>query len=320
MTERVFITGVTGFAGSHLVDYLLTLPEVEIFGMRRWRSRTEHIDHLSEDVRIVECDLRDQTSVTRALSDIRPDKIFHLAAQSFVPASWNAPEESLHTNVIGTLRLFEGARQAGIDPWIQLACSSEEYGMVRPDEVPIKETNPLRPLSPYAVSKVGADLLGYQYFRSFGMKIVRTRAFNHTGPRRGDVFVCSNFARQIAEIEKGRRAPVLHVGNLEARRDFTDVRDVARAYWLALSGGCEAGEVYNVCTGESRTIRETLDMLLARTEAKISVETDPGRMRPSDVMILEGDNARFTEATGWRPEIPFERTLDDILAYWRARL
>ncbi len=320
MTERVFITGVTGFAGSHLVDYLLTLPEVEIFGMRRWRSRTEHIDHLSEDVRIVECDLRDQTSVTRALSEIRPDKIFHLAAQSFVPASWNAPEESLHTNVIGTLRLFEGARQAGIDPWIQLACSSEEYGMVRPDEVPIKETNPLRPLSPYAVSKVGADLLGYQYFRSFGMKIVRTRAFNHTGPRRGDVFVCSNFARQIAEIEKGRRAPVLRVGNLEARRDFTDVRDVARAYWLALSGGCEAGEVYNVCTGESRTIRETLDMLLARTEAKISVETDPGRMRPSDVMILEGDNARFTEATGWRPEIPFERTLDDILAYWRARL
>ena len=320
MTDRVFITGVTGFAGSHLVDYLLTLPEVEIFGMRRWRSRTEHIDHLSEDVRIVECDLRDQTSVTRALSDIRPDKIFHLAAQSFVPASWNAPEESLHTNVIGTLRLFEGARQAGIDPWIQLACSSEEYGMVRPDEVPIKETNPLRPLSPYAVSKVGDDLLGYQYFRSFGLKIVRTRAFNHTGPRRGDVFVCSNFARQIAEIEKGRRAPVLRVGNLEARRDFTDVRDVARAYWLALSGGCEAGEVYNVCTGESRTIRETLDMLLARTEAKISVETDPGRMRPSDVMILEGDNARFTEATGWRPEIPFERTLDDLLAYWRARL
>ena len=320
MTERVFITGVTGFAGSHLVDYLLTLPEIEIFGMRRWRSRTEHIDHLSDDVRIVECDLRDQTSVTRALSEIRPDKIFHLAAQSFVPASWNAPEESLHTNVIGTLHLFEGARQAGIDPWIQLACSSEEYGMVRPEEVPIKETNPLRPLSPYAVSKVGADLLGYQYFRSFGMKIVRTRAFNHTGPRRGDVFVCSNFAKQIAEIEKGRRAPVLRVGNLEARRDFTDVRDVARAYWLALSGGCEAGEVYNVCTGESRTIRETLDMLLARTEAKISVETDPGRMRPSDVMILEGDNARFTEATGWRPEIPFERTLDDILAYWRARL
>ncbi|MEE9257288.1 MAG: GDP-mannose 4,6-dehydratase [bacterium] len=319
MAERVLITGITGFAGSHLVEYLLTLDGVEVFGFRRWRSRTEHIDHLTEQVSIIECDLRDQSSVSRALEEIRPEKIFHLAAQSFVPTSWNAPEESLHTNIIGALHLFEGVRQAGIDPMIQVACSSEEYGMVHPEEVPIKETNPLRPLSPYAVSKVGADMLAYQYFQSFGMKIVRTRGFNHTGPRRGDVFVCSNFAKQIAEIEKGRREPVIRVGNLEARRDFTDVRDMVRAYWLSLIH-CEPGEAYNISSDVSRPIQEVLDMLLARSEARVRVETDPSRLRPSDVQILQGDSTKFRDATGWRPEIPFEQTLQDILDYWRARV
>lgn len=319
MPERVLITGITGFAGSHLVDYLLTLQDVEIYGMRRWRSRTEHIDHLTNQVQILECDLRDQTSVNRLVAEVRPEKIFHLAAQSFVPTSWSAPEESLHTNVIGTLHLFEAVRQADIDPLIQVACSSEEYGKVLPNEVPIKETNPLRPLSPYAVSKVGTDMLAYQYFQSFGMKTVRTRGFNHTGPRRGDVFVCSNFAKQIVEIEKGLREPVIRVGNLEARRDFTDVRDMVRAYWLSLER-CEPGEVYNISSGTSWKMQEVLDMLLARSEAKVKIETDPGRMRPSDVLILEGDNTKFCEATGWKPEIPFEQTLEDILTYWRERL
>lgn len=319
MSERVLITGITGFAGSHLVDYLLTLVDVEIFGMRRWRSRTEHIDHLSDQVHIVECDLRDQTSVTRSIADVRPNKIFHLAAQSFVPTSWSAPEESLHTNIIGTLHVFEGVRQAGIDPWIQVACSSEEYGLVHPSEVPIKETNPLRPLSPYAVSKVGTDLLGYQYFQSFGMKIVRTRAFNHTGPRRGDVFVCSNFAKQIVEAEKGLREPLIRVGNLEAKRDFTDVRDMVKAYWLSLKK-CEAGEVYNIASGKTWRISEVLDMLLDRSSTHITVEEDPERLRPSDVQILLGDFSKFHEATGWKTEVPFEKTLQDILDYWRERL
>ncbi|MEK6709522.1 MAG: GDP-mannose 4,6-dehydratase [Nitrospinota bacterium] len=318
MAERVLITGITGFVGSHLAEHLLVLPGLEVFGMRRWRSRTEHIDHLSARLAIVECDLRDQVSVTRAIQQVRPDKIFHLAAQSFVPTSWHAPEESLHTNILGTLHLFEAVRQAGLDPWIQVAGSSEEYGLVRPEEVPIRETNPLRPLSPYGVSKVGADMLGYQYHQSFGMKIVRTRAFNHTGPRRGDVFVESNFAKQIVDIEKGRREPVIRVGNLEARRDYTDVRDTVRAYWLSLQK-CESGEVYNICSGRSWAIREVLDLLLARSKVKVRVETDPSRMRPSDVQILEGDPTKFRQATGWTPEIPFEKTLDDILAYWRER-
>ncbi len=319
MSERVLITGFTGFAGSHLVDYLLTLEDIEIFGMQRWRSRTEHIGHLINHVHIVECDLRDQTSVSRAIAEVRPDKIFHLAAQSFVPTSWSAPEESLHTNILGTLHIFESVRQAGIDPWIQVACSSEEYGLVHPDEVPIKETNPLRPLSPYAVSKVGTDMLAYQYFQSFGMKVVRTRAFNHTGPRRGDVFVCSNFAKQIVEAEKGLREPVIRVGNLEAKRDFTDVRDMVKAYWLSLKH-CEPGEVYNIASGTTWKISDVLDMLLSRSKIQIKIEEDPGRLRPSDVQILLGEFSKFHQATGWKTEIPFEQTLQDILEYWRERV
>jgi GDP-4-dehydro-6-deoxy-D-mannose reductase len=190
--------------------------------------------------------------------------------------------------------------------------------MVHPDELPIRETNPLRPLSPYAVSKVGQDLLGYQYWMSWKLDCVRTRGFNHEGPRRGPVFVSSDFAKQIADIEKRRRPPVISVGNLEARRDFTDVRDMVRAYWLALEK-CEPGEVYNICSGKAWTIRAVLDFLLSRTEAKIEVRMDPARLRPSDVPVLLGDNSKFVKTTGWQPTIPFERTLQDMLDYWRAR-
>jgi GDP-4-dehydro-6-deoxy-D-mannose reductase len=201
---------------------------------------------------------------------------------------------------------------------IQLACSSEEYGLVMPDELPIKETNPLRPLSPYAVSKVAQDLLGYQYWKSWKLDSVRTRGFNHEGPRRGPVFVASDFAKQIADIEKGRKPPVMSVGNLEARRDFTDVRDMVRAYWLALEK-CEPGEVYNICRGRAWSIREVLELLLSMTKAKIEVREDVGRLRPSDVPVLLGDNTKFVKATGWQPTIPFEQTLRDMLEYWRAR-
>ena len=196
---RVLITGITGFAGSHLADYLLAEhPEVEVFGLCRWRSRRENIVHLGDRVTLVEGDLRDEASLRQVMVDSRPDAIFHLAAQSFVPTSWRAPTETLTTNIAGQSNLFEAVRAVGLEPVIQIAGSSEEYGLVLPDEVPIVETNPLRPLSPYAVSKVAQDMLAYQYFRSYGMKTIRTRGFNHTGPRRGDVFVSSNFAKQIA--------------------------------------------------------------------------------------------------------------------------
>lgn len=317
--RKVLITGVTGFAGSHLVDYLLTRNDCEIHGIWRWRSRTENIEHLKPgQITLHECDLRDATSTFDTIDKVRPDWIFHLAAQSFVPTSWVAPTESLTTNILAQLNIFEAVRRLGLKTRIQLACSSEEYGMVYPDEVPIRETNPLRPLSPYAVSKVGQDMLGYQYWMSWKVDSVRTRGFNHEGPRRGPVFVASDFAKQIADIEKGRRAPVLHVGNLDAKRDFTDVRDMVRAYVLALEK-CEPGEVYNICRGQCWTIRETLDMLLAHTTASIEVKQDPARLRPSDVQILLGDNSKFVKQTGWQPTIPFEQTLRDMLEYWRAR-
>ena len=316
---KVLVTGITGFAGSHLVDYMLAEhKDAEIVGIQRWRSRTENIEHFLDKVRMVECDLRDASSVRDVLDAIRPDWIFHLAAQSFVPTSWTAPTESLVTNVIGQLNIFEAVKKLRIMPRIQLACSSEEYGLVHEDELPIKETNPLRPLSPYAVSKVGQDMLGYQYFMSFKLPVIRTRGFNHEGPRRGPVFVCSDFAKQIADIEKGRRPPVIRVGNLDARRDFTDVRDIVRAYWLALEKG-EPGEVYNLCSGRAWKIREMLDLLLSMTKVKVKVEQDPARMRPSDVPVLLGDAAKFTKVTGWKPTIPFETTLRDLLEYWRAR-
>ncbi len=317
--RKVLITGVTGFAGSHLVDYLLTRNDCEIHGIWRWRSRTENIEHLKPgQITLHECDLRDATSTYDTIAKIRPDWIFHLAAQSFVPTSWVAPSESLQTNIMAQVHIFEAVRRLGLKTRIQLACSSEEYGMVFADEVPIKETNPLRPLSPYAVSKVAQDMLGYQYWMSWKVDSVRTRGFNHEGPRRGPVFVASDFAKQIADIEKGRKAPVLHVGNLEAKRDFTDVRDMVRAYVLALEK-CEPGEVYNICRGQCWTIRETLDMLLAHTKTKIEVKQDPARLRPSDVQILLGDNSKFVKQTGWQPVIPFEQTLSDMLEYWRAR-
>jgi GDP-4-dehydro-6-deoxy-D-mannose reductase len=315
--RRVLVTGVTGFAGSHLVDAMLRMGDVEIFGILRWRSRTENIEHFRSRVTLLECDVRDSTSTRDALEAVRPDWIFHLAAQSFVPTSWNAPNESISTNALGQLNLFEAVRRIGIRPRIQIACSSEEYGLVHENELPIKETNPLRPLSPYAVSKVTQDLLGYQYFKSYGMDVVRTRGFNHEGPRRPNVFVASDFAWQISEVEKGRRDPILYVGNLDARRDFTDVRDMVMGYWLALEKG-EPGEVYNLCSGKAYSIRQVLDLLLGMTECKITLRPDPRRLRPSDVPVLQGDNAKFRAATGWEPRIPFEQTLRDSLDYWRT--
>jgi len=315
--RRVLVTGITGFAGSHLVDSMLAKGGVQVFGLLRWRSRTENIEHFRSQVTLLECDLRDPISTRDAIEAVKPDWIFHLAAQSFVPTSWNAPGESLTTNTLGQLHLFEAVRHIGLKPRIQIACSSEEYGLVHENELPIKEENPLRPLSPYAVSKVAQDLLGYQYFKSYGTDVVRTRGFNHEGPRRPHVFVASDFAWQISEVEKGRREPVLHVGNLDAKRDFTDVRDMVEGYWLALEKGVP-GEVYNLCSGKAYSIREVLDLLLGMTKCKIEVRQDPKRLRPSDVPVLLGDNSKFRKATGWEPRIPFEKTLADSLDYWRA--
>ena len=319
--KKALITGITGFVGSHLAELLLA-NGFEVHGIIRWRSKTENIDDFKEKLILHDGDMTDFSSLIKIFSQVKPDYIFHLAAQSFVLSSWRSPSQTLHTNVIGTSNLLEAItnlRDKKFDPIIQLAGSSEEYGLVLPHEVPIKETNPLRPLSPYGVSKVATDMLAHQHLRSYGIKTIVTRSFNSTGPRRGEVFVCSTFAKQIAEIEKEKREPIISHGNLDAKRDFTDVRDIAKAYLLAVEK-CKPGEVYNICSGETLSMKEMLLILLSLTDVSVKLKEDPERMRPSDVSILHGDYSKFKKATGWQPTINIKKTLEDLLNYWRERV
>ena len=316
---RVLITGITGFVGSHFAEFLLARG-AEVFGSVRWRSKMDNIEHLRGRVTLVESDLRDFFSVRNLLEQSRPDYIIHLAAQSFVAASWQTPSETITNNTISQTHLLEGTRQLCAKARFLAIGSSEEYGLVYPEELPIRETNPLRPLSPYAVSKVAQDLMGYQYYKSYGLHVVRTRAVNHTGPRRGENFVTSNFSRQVAEIEAGLREPVISVGDLKPTRDFSDVRDIVRGYWLLLERGT-AGEVYNLCSGVDWSIERVLHFLLAESKTSgIEVRQDPARLRPSDVPILRGDAEKMRKATGWEPRIALEDTLRDLLEYWRQRV
>lgn len=317
---RILITGITGFVGSHLVDYVLANhPETAIYGLVRWRSPMDNLRHLPKDkLNLHYGDLLDLGSLVRILNETSPDVIFHLAAQSYVPTSFDAPVNTLQINIIGTTNLLEAVRINAIDPVIHICSSSEVYGQVSEDEVPIKEDCPLRPSSPYAVSKVGEDMIAFQYWLSYGIKTIRTRMFTHTGPRRGEAFVVSAFARQIAAIEQEKQEPVLRVGNLESVRTFSDVRDAVKAYWLLVSK-CKPGEVYNVGGNRTMKIGEMLDMLLELSLAKdrIEVKVDPKLLRPSDVTLQIPDCSKFEEATDWQPEIEFEKTLEDTLDYWR---
>lgn len=317
---KVLITGITGFVGSHMADYLLAEQKhVKIFGTKRWRSPLDNVLHLMDKVDFIECDLEDQSNVDDVISKIKPGKIFHLAAQSFVPASFVYPAVTLRNNIIGTLTLLEAVRKAKIDPVIHICSSSEVYGQVKEEEVPIKETNPLRPYSPYAVSKVGEDLLSFQYFVSYGLKTVRTRSFTHTGPRRGDVFAMSSFSKQLAMIEEGLQESVIRVGNLKSVRTFLDVRDLVDAYWLITEKGVP-GEVYNIGGNETMTIGEGLDVLLSLTSKKVEVRVDPSLLRPSDVTLQIPDITKFVKQTGWKAKIPFKQTMKDLLEYWRERI
>ena len=317
---RILITGVTGFVGSHLVDYAKTLDDVEIFGQKRWRSPTDNIsDHL-QTINLIDCDLIDATATLDMIQQIKPDRIFHLAAQSFVPYSFTAPKITMDTNIVGTLNLLEAARRSDSDPLIQICSSSEVYGQVNENEVPITEENPLRPQSPYAVSKVAEDMLAYQYFISYGLKTIRTRAFTHSGSRRGGVFVDSWFAKQIAQIEKNIIEPTIHVGNLDSIRTFMDVRDTVRAYWMALEK-CTPGEVYNIGGKETFTIQQMLDQLIEMSNVKnIKTYVDPELLRPSDVTRQIPSVSKFQQATGWEPTIPYKVTLEEMLNYWRNTL
>src|SRR5438552_2162659 len=341
---RVLITGITGFAGSHLAEYILANhPDVAVFGSYRWRSRMENLETLAlrrvldvvegrfssgasqgdearkGRVTLLHCELTDAGAVEKLIEAVLPDRVFPLAAQSFVQSSFDEPSATLMNNIQAELNLLEAIRRQDKRIRIQVAGSSEEYGLVHPDEVPMKETNPLRPLSPYAVSKVAQDKLAYQYFKSYGLHIVTTRGFNHTGPRRGTHFVTSTIARQIASIDAGKHQPVMYHGDLTSKRDWTDVREMVGAYWLALERG-EAGEVYNVGRGRTWSVGEMLSLQLGNSRVKIRTQEDPARLRPSDVPILWADSSKFQKATGWEPKIPFEPTLRDLLDYWRNRV
>lgn len=318
MAKKILITGITGFVGSHLADYILSLNDknIQIHGSRRWRSPMGNIDAISEKIQLHYCELLDSKSTLDLIKTVKPDIVFHLAAQSYVMTSFNAPVNTVETNVCGTINLLEAVRYAGIDPVIHICSSSEVYGQVQENEIPIKESQPFRPASPYAVSKVGEDMIAFQYFLSYKLKTIRTRMFTHTGPRRGEVFVTSAFARQIARIEAGFQEPVLHVGNLESVRTFADVRDTVKAYWL-LVHKCPPGEVYNIGGIVNMKVGQMLDKLLSMTNQKIQVKVDPALLRPSDVTLQIPDCSKFRQATGWEPVIPFEQTLKDLLDYWR---
>jgi GDP-4-dehydro-6-deoxy-D-mannose reductase len=311
----VLITGVAGFAGSHLAE--LALDEgAEVCGTLLPGARTDNLAALGGRVRAVPCDLTEPGAAARVLAELAPDRVFHLAGVSVVGSSWAKRAEVLRQNLDGTFQLFEGLRARPV-PCLAVS-SAELYGLVPESAQPIGEAQPVAPLSPYALSKACQELYAGYYVRAERVPIVLVRAFNHVGPRQGPGFVWSDIARQVAAIEQGRQPPVLEVGTLTTRRDFTDVRDVVRAYWLALERGTP-GEIYNVASGRAVTIREVVDGFLALASRPIEVRVAPERVRPIDLPLLLGDAGRLRALTGWKPQVPLEQSLADVLADWRSR-
>jgi GDPmannose 4,6-dehydratase/GDP-4-dehydro-6-deoxy-D-mannose reductase len=317
---NVLITGITGMVGSHLAEYFLSdFPGTEVHGLVRWRSPRQNIRSILSRIHLHQGDLRDLNSLVELLRKVRPDRIHHLAAQSYVDMSFTAPADTLSCNIVGTCNLLDAIRIVGINPRVHICSSSEVYGQVLPEEVPINESTPLRPASPYAVSKVGEDMIAFQYGLSYKLDLVRTRMFTHTGPRRGDVFAESSFAKQIAEIELDRSRGPVRVGNLDSVRTLADVRDAVRAYKLLLDK-CPGGEVYNIGGNETMKVGDILGTLKSLARVPIEHVIDPARLRPSDVTLQIPDTSKFFKATGWTPRISARQTLNDLLDYHRASL
>lgn len=324
-TQRALITGISGFVGSHLCEYLLANTDWQIDGMIRWRSPLDNMAGFvnNKRVRFLYADLRDSISCGHAAALSRPNFVFHLAAQSFPRTSFDSPLETLDTNVQGTLRLLEALKTHAPESLIHVCSSSEVYGKTPAHLLPIKEDCPFHPASPYAISKVGADLIARHYAEAYGMRIMVTRMFTHTGPRRGDVFAESSFAKQIAMIEAGLMQNPVMVGNLKSMRTIADVRDAVRAYYLLLTVNPTPGEVYNIGGAQSCTIEAVLQKLAALSdggERWLRLREDPARMRPIDADNQVPDCSKFMAHTGWKPEIPFDTTMLDLLNYWRERV
>lgn len=320
--RRILITGITGFVGSHLADFALEqAPDAKIFGTKRWHlSRMDNVRHLEGRVEWVDCDLTDPIGVRALLETVQPDWIFHCAAESFVSPSWKHPNRYMTANYTATLNILEAMREANSTARIHLPGSGEEYGDIAEDELPITPETVLRPVNPYAVTKIAQDLIGYVYFKSYGTQVIRTRAFNHEGPRRMHVFGIPWYAYQIARAEAGLQEPKLRVGHVDDRRNFTHVRDIARAYWMAIDK-CLPGELYLIGSEDEasiHTFRDALERLIELSSLpNITYDTDPEFVRPTNVPRLIADTSGFREATGWEPKIDFETILTETLDYWR---
>lgn len=326
---KALITGITGMVGSHLADYLLENTDWDIYGMCRWRSPLDNVSHLldrankKDRLHFVNGDLCDYVSLVNAVEESQPDYVFHLAAQSYPSTSFTAPIQTLDTNILGTERLLEAIRRCpGIDPVIHVCSSSEVFGRVPQEKLPIGEECSFHPASPYAISKTGTDLVGRFHAEAYGQKVLVTRMFTHTGPRRGDVFAESTFAKQIAMIEKGLIPPVVKTGNLQSMRTWADVRDAVRAYYMLVTVNPVPGAYYNIGGSFSCTVEDMLKHLISISICRdsISVETEQTRLRPLDADLQVPDTTKFQAHTGWQPEIPFEKTMQDLLDYWRERV
>lgn len=325
---RALITGITGMVGSHLAEFLLERTDWDVFGMCRWRSPLENLEKLiprinrKDRVQLLYGDLRDTLAVQDVVRKAQPDYVFHLAAQSFPRTSFEAPLDTFETNIQGTARVLDALRVLKPEAITHVCASSEVFGRVPKDKLPINEECGFHPASPYAISKVGTDLIGRFYAEAYGMTVMTTRMFTHTGPRRGDVFAESTFAKQIALIEAGRLPPVVKVGNLDSLRTVADVRDAVRAYHMLVTVKPVPGAYYNIGGTHTLTVRAVLDALigLSAKKSEIKVEVDPDRLRPIDADLQVPDTTKFTQHTGWKPEIPFDQTIRDLLNYWRDRV
>lgn len=320
VNERILITGITGFVGSHLADLALEKGCI-VYGLRRWNlSRLRNVRHIIDKINWIDCDITDNVSVRKALQISQPDKIFHLAAESFVSTSWDHPLHYMDVNYRGTVNFLESIKDLGINPKFLIPGSGEEYGEIFDDELPINEKSNLRPVNPYAVTKIAQDLIGYVYFRTYGLNIIRVRAFNHEGPRRDNVFGIPWYAYQIARIEAGLQKPIIKTGHIEDRRNFTHVKDMVEAYWIAIER-CIPGELYLIGSDEKEkiyTYKELIKMLIEMSTVKdIKIEEDRQYVRPTSVPRLIGDSSKFRNLTGWKPKSSISEILTDTLEYWR---
>jgi len=325
--KKALITGITGMVGSHLADYLLDNTDWKIYGLVRWNDRMDNIEHLmhqinnKNNIELVYGDINDLSSLLSIFEKTRPDYVFHLAAQSYPKTSFDSPLETLETNIIGTAKVLDAIKKLNLDPIIHVCASSEVFGRVPKEYLPIHEEVGFHPASPYAISKVGTDLIGRFYAEAYGMTVMTTRMFTHTGPRRGDVFAESTFAKQIAMIEAKMLPPVVEVGNLDSLRTWSDVRDAVRAYYMLVTKNPIAGEYYNIGGAFSCTVGDMLKYLISlSTVNNIEIHTDPERLRPIDADLQVPDTSKFEKHTGWKPEVPFETTMKDLLEYWREQV